>query len=239
MNILNEVEYFAADPQRLVIPVVTVRSPDGRQRTYRSTQGKEATAGARRRMDCLDCHNRPTHIYHHPSQSLNQLLALRRVDPRLPNIKGLAVKTLEEPYASRDAALLEIRRRVTEFYQRNYPEVATSMQTEIERAVVEIQKTYERNYFPAMRVSWKNFPDHIGHLRSPGCFRCHDGRHVSDDGRTLSRDCNLCHVIIAQQIETQRFSLSGLEYRHPGEVGDAWKEVNCSDCHGMQGGSYL
>jgi hypothetical protein len=187
-------------------------------------------------MDCLDCHNRPTHIYHHPSPSLNQLLALGRIDPRLPNIKNLGVKTLDEPYPSREAALLEIRRRVIEFYQLSYPEIATSMQTAIDRAVVEIQKTYERNYFPAMQVSWKDFPDHIGHLYSPGCFRCHDGRHVSDDGVTLSKDCNLCHVIIAQQFEKQRerLSLSGLDYRHPGELGNAWKDLCCSDCHGSQ-----
>jgi hypothetical protein len=236
MNILNEVTYVAADPQRLVIPLVTVRSPDGSQRTYRSTLRKEAPNIVRRRMDCLDCHNRPTHIYHHPSESVNQLLGLGRIDPRLPNIKSLAVKTLDEPYPSRETAILEIRRRITEFYQGNYPEIARSMKEDVERAVVEIQKIYERNYFPGMKVSWKAFPDHIGHLHSPGCFRCHDGNHVNDDGKVLSKDCNLCHVIIAQQFEKQspRFSLSGLDYRHPGEVGDAWKELNCSDCHGRQ-----
>jgi hypothetical protein len=84
-----------------------------------------------------------------------------------------------------------------------------------------------------MKVNWKNFNDNIGHLYYPGCFRCHDGKHVSDEGKVLSKDCNVCHTILAQKFEqdTLRLSLSGVDYKHPVDVGDAWKETNCSDCH--------
>jgi hypothetical protein len=69
-----------------------------------------------------------------------------------------------------------------------------------------------------------------------GCFRCHDGKHVSDEGKVLSKDCNTCHTILAQQFErdTLRISLGGVEYKHPVDIGDAWKETNCSDCHNQK-----
>jgi hypothetical protein len=87
-----------------------------------------------------------------------------------------------------------------------------------------------------MGVGWRRFPDNIGHMYSPGCFRCHDGKHVSDDEKVLSRECNTCHTIIEQQFadETPQVSLSGLEYRHPSDIGDAWKETNCNECHDAQ-----
>jgi hypothetical protein len=85
-----------------------------------------------------------------------------------------------------------------------------------------------------MKVSWKNFPDHKGHLYSPGCFRCHDGNHVSDDGKVLSKDCNLCHLLIkGEQSKDRRTSVLTLdEYPHPVDVGDSYRDMNCSDCHG-------
>jgi hypothetical protein len=104
---------------------------------------------------------------------------------------------------------------------------------QVERAIEEVQKIYSRNYFPEMQVNWKKFNDNIGHMYYPGCFRCHDGKHVSEDGKVLSRDCNVCHTILAQQFEKDklRMSLGGIEYKHPVDIGDSWKEMNCSDCH--------
>jgi len=99
--------------------------------------------------------------------------------------------------------------------------------------VEEVQKIYSRNYFPSMGVSWRKFPEHIGHLYAPGCFRCHDGKHVNEEGKVLSRDCNVCHTILAQKFEKDelRLSLGGIDYQHPVDVGNAWKEINCSECH--------
>jgi len=238
MNIANTVTYVAVDPMRLVIPWVRTRGIDGREKIYRSSEiaisDKDLKDTPKRVMDCIDCHNRPSHIYNPPARSINHLMTLGWIDPQLPNIKGIGVKALENKYNSRQEGLDGIRLTIEEFYRKSYPAIAISMKAEIQRAIMELQKTYSRNYFPYMKVSWKKFPDHIGHLYSPGCFRCHDGKHVSDDGKVLSKDCNLCHVILAQEFEKNkmRISLSGLEFRHPGEVGDAWKEMNCSECHG-------
>ena len=122
---------------------------------------------------------------------------------------------------------------ITEYYATDVSRRCRGQRAAIARTVDEVQKIYSRNYFPSMRVNWKTFPDNIGHMYYPGCFRCHDGKHVSDDGKVLSRDCNTCHTILAQQFEqdTLRLSLGGIEYRHPVDIGDAWKETNCSECH--------
>jgi hypothetical protein len=240
MNIAHQVDYVALDYNRQVIPIVTVRTPNGTFRTYRSTEmevSEDSLQKAfKRRMDCIDCHNRPSHIYHPPARSVNHVMSLGWVHPKLPGIKSLAVSVLENGYSSKHAAMDSIKILIDEYYATEYPEVAASMKAEIGRAVEEVQKIYQRNYFPEMRVSWKAFPDNIGHMYDLGCFRCHDGKHVSDDGRTLSRDCNVCHTILAQEYEegTLRLSLEGVEYRHPVDVGDAWKEMNCSDCHNPQ-----
>jgi len=240
MNIKNEVVYAAVDSQRQVIPWVRIKGADGKETTYRSTEhamsDEELQQFSKRRMDCVDCHNRPTHIYHPPAPMVNYVMSLGWVDPALPSIKSVSLDALEKPYTTKQAALDSIKTIVEEYYRQNYPEIASSKSAAIERAVTELQTIYSRNYFPEMKVSWKHFTNNIGHLYYPGCFRCHDGKHVSDDGKVLSRDCNICHTILAQQFEKDklRLSLGGVEYRHPVDIGDAWKEMNCSDCHSNQ-----
>jgi hypothetical protein len=240
MNIGNEVIYVPIDSQRQVIPWVRSKDLDGNVTVYRSTDQPISDSAAAqkemRRMDCIDCHNRPTHIYHAPARSVNHVMSLGWIDPELPGIKSLAVKALEQSYTSEKQAEEGIRQTIKEFYTLNRPDIAGNMGKKIDRAVEEIQKIYSRNYFPEMRVSWKRYNDNVGHLYYPGCFRCHDGKHVSDDGKVLSRDCNVCHTILSQQFEKKglRMSLSGVEYQHPVDIGNAWKEMNCSDCHNAQ-----
>jgi len=237
MNIGNEVTYIPTDPSRENIPWVKSKSADGKEVIYESTEKpltKDQKSKAEpRRMDCIDCHNRPSHIYHDPFTSVNHLMALNWVDPTIPNMKSVAVDALENPYQTKENALDSIKLLINQFYQNNYPQIASAKKAQIDRAVKEIQKIYSRNYFPEMNVSWKRYPNHIGHMYSPGCFRCHDGKHKSKEGKILSRDCNVCHTILSQQFEkdTLRLSLGGVEYFHPVDVGNAWKEENCSDCH--------
>jgi hypothetical protein len=160
-------------------------------------------------------------------------MSLAWVSPELPFVKSVAMKALEYPYTSKQSAEDSIRLVIQEYYQSSYPALAKEKKADIDRTIEEVQKIYSRNYFPEMQVSWRNFPDNLGHMYSIGCFRCHDGKHVSSDGKVLSRDCNTCHTILAQQFEKgkQRVALAGIEYRHPVDIGDAWKEMNCSDCH--------
>ncbi|MGE5862076.1 MAG: cytochrome c3 family protein [Ignavibacteria bacterium] len=238
MNISNEVTYAAVDSQRMIIPWVKVRHGDGYISTYRSTEvpfdEKKFLKKNLRKMDCIDCHNRPAHIYHTPERSVNPLMALNWIDPKLPFIKSLSVDVLENSYNTKQKALDSIKILIENFYEDNYPEIAAKKKQSIGRAISEIQKIYTRNYFPEMKVSWKKFPEHIGHLSAPGCFRCHDGKHVNEEGKVLTKDCNTCHTILAQKFEndTIRVALEGVRYQHPVDIGNAWMEMNCSDCHG-------
>ncbi len=240
MNIANEVTYAAADSQRQSIPWVKIKGPDGKVEVYRSTENPVSDEDLKkmetRRMDCIDCHNRPTHIYHPGARSVNHVMSLGWIDPKLPNVKSTAVTALEGAYSTKKTAQDSIRLVIEEYYQTNYPDIARTKKSEIDRTVAEVQKIYSRSYFPEMRVSWEKYPDNLGHMYYPGCFRCHDGKHVSESGKTLSRDCNTCHTILAQQFEkdTLRMSLGGIEYKHPVDIGDAWKEMNCSDCHNQK-----
>jgi hypothetical protein len=240
MNIANELTYIATDSQRQSIPWIRSKNPEGKVIVYRSTENtltdEQMKTMKTRRMDCIDCHNRPTHIYHPPARSINHVMSLGWIDPALPNVKSVSIKALETSYSTKQVGLDSIKLVIEEYYQSNYPELAKTNHETIAKVVLEVQKIFSRNYFPEMHVRWNKFPDNIGHLYYPGCFRCHDGKHVSDDGKVLSRDCNVCHTILAQQFEKEglRMSLSGVEYHHPVDIGNAWKEMNCSDCHNPQ-----
>ncbi len=238
MNIANQITYIATDRARQVIPWVQVKSKDGKVTVYRSTDEKipqsMITKDNMRVMDCIDCHNRPTHIYHPPSPAVNDAMASGLINPDLPYIKSISVQALEAGYTTKDIALDSIKYAIEEFYNLNYPDIASKDKNQIEQAVQQVQKIYSLNYFPEMNVSWKKFPNNIGHLYSPGCFRCHDGKHVSKDGKVISKSCNICHTIFSEQFGNQKpeLSLTGVKYQHPIDIGDSWKEMECSDCHG-------
>ena len=98
MNIGNKIDYVAADEKRQTIPYIHVEDLQGRVTEYYakdSTLSKDQIAKApRHHMDCVDCHNRPTHIYVPPDQSVDQSLLARRLDISLPFIKQQAVTVL-------------------------------------------------------------------------------------------------------------------------------------------------
>jgi hypothetical protein len=237
MNINNKVTYIATDSARQSIPWVRAEGPDGKASVYQSTEhplgAADIQALGARRMDCIDCHNRPTHIYYPASRSVNHLMSVGWIDPSLPSAKNLAVYALENSYTSAKAGTDSIKSIINAYYNANYPAVVAAKKTEITRMVSELQGVYSRNYFPSMNANWKAFPDNIGHMYFLGCFRCHDGKHVSETGKVLTNDCNACHLVLSQRTDadTSRVSLQGVKFRHPVDIGNAWKETLCSDCH--------
>ncbi len=238
MNISNQITYIASDSSRQVIPWVKAKSLlTGKETIYKSTETKltdeQLKKGETRTMDCIDCHNRPSHIYHPPSQSVNEDMAAGLIDPKLPYIKSISVDALEGSYSTKPIALDSIKLVVEDFYKTRYPHIDSTKNKDIEKSIVQLQGIYQRNYFPEMDVSWKKYPNNIGHLYSQGCFRCHDGKHVSEDGKVIPKDCNSCHTILAEQFGDNQpnVSLTGLTYKHPVDIGNSWQETACSDCH--------
>ena len=105
---------------------------------------------------------------------------------------------------------------------------------DVEKAVAGTQKAFALNIFPAMKVRWDYYPDHIGHQTSAGCFRCHDGKHVSEAGEYISHDRNGCHAITAQgPSDNMEFTatITGLDFHHPADIDNAWQEMPCYECH--------
>jgi len=235
MNIANKIEYVAADEKRQVIPYIHVEDQQGRVTEYYakdSTLTKDQIAKAeKRRMDCVDCHNRPTHIYVSPDLSVDQSLLAHRIDTSLPSIKQEAVTALTADYKTTDAAMQGIAVGIQDYYEKKYPDISKNKQLEIRNAVAEVQAIFKRTTFPEMKLNWQTHPNNLGHFYSPGCFRCHDGQHVSADGRIISRDCNQCHTMLSQSEGTAAVAAAPLaNFQHPVDIGDL-TQVNCADCH--------
>ena len=234
-HIGSEVTYIATDKKREVIPYISVKEKDGRITEYMSTETpltRDEIAKAKKRlMDCTDCHNRPTHIYRSPSQEMDENFVSGHIDSTLPYIKKVAVELLTKPYKSTDEADASIAGGIPDYYNKNYPKVATEKAASIKKAVVEVQAIYHRNFFPQMKVSWNTYPNHIGHFYTPGCFRCHDGKHRSPQGKLISKDCNLCHTVLSQKQENIPAGTQVKNFVHPVDIGDEIYKTNCSDCH--------
>jgi len=239
MNIGNRVEYIATDPQRQQIPWVRMTdNHTGASTTYTSAASPlspaQIAAADVRTMDCMDCHNRPSHILRSPNESLDQALQTGAIDPALPFVKRTGVQLLSASYASVDEALAAIDKGVQTFYRDNYRDVAAQRATDLARVVDTLQDIYRQNVFPAMKARWDVYPRNVGHKISRGCFRCHDGQHRSDDGKVITASCTACHVIAAEGAPDALQNSSqpdGLPFQHPSDVGDAWQAMPCSDCH--------
>jgi nitrate/TMAO reductase-like tetraheme cytochrome c subunit len=233
------IEYKATDKDRQVIPWVKYTNlKTGKTEVYTDEENMLTEAQMdsleTRTMDCLDCHNRPSHDYAPPQNFIDEKLAANKISTDIPNIKLVAMIALNQEYPDKDSAFLAIETQVKEFYETGYPELWQEKREEIEKATKEIQDGYANNIFPYMKADWKAYPNNISHMESDGCYRCHNDRHASDAGKVISKDCNLCHDILAQGTpDSMQYasSFEPLEFEHPVDVEDAWKTEFCSMCH--------
>jgi nitrate/TMAO reductase-like tetraheme cytochrome c subunit len=192
MNLDNEIEYVTTDEKRAIIPYVRLRTRDGQVREYTApnTSAEQIAAGERRRMDCMDCHNRPAHTFFAtPERAVDQALAVGAIPRDLPFVRREVLAAVTPAYPDKQAALQAIASRLQLHFQTT-PAADARL---VERAVRGAQDVWARNVFPAMKVTWGTYVNHIGHVDSPGCFRCHDDEHKASDGRVIKQDCELCH----------------------------------------------
>jgi len=197
----ERISYVATDDRRQVIPRVTYVDDAGAKVEYVSSDVKttpeQLAAAEHRGMDCVDCHNRPTHAFEMPERAVDKAMSEGAVSPTLPFVKKEAVALLRAEYTDRDQAARSIAAQLTEFYKAKYPEVYAKHRAQVETAGQRIAGIYLRNVFPAMKVTWGTHPNNIGHEDFLGCFRCHDDNHKSADGQAITQDCSACHTILA------------------------------------------
>jgi hypothetical protein len=205
----NKITYRATDHSRMIIPEITLTQADGTQTVFRTSDAEEllqetGQGGNVREMDCIDCHNRPSHIYLPAEDALDRKLAEGDIPQELPYIKRQAMGLITASYATTQLAREAITNGLSSWYKENYSQLVAEKPQLLEEAVVGVVAAYSENVFPEMNVEWGTYVNHIGH--GPdfdiGCFRCHDDMHESPDGKTISADCNTCHTLLAIEEET-------------------------------------
>ena len=235
MNIANEVTYIARDEQRQDIRWVRIKDRQGNVTEYfkrgeTMTPAEIEAAENKRVMDCVDCHNRPSHIYLPPDTAVNDALVAGKLDVSLPYIKRQSVEVLMKPYATTEEALSSISTGLDSFYRTNYADVYAAKGGAIKQAIAEIQRIYQTFFFPEMRTDWRSHPNNIGHYYYQGCFRCHDGQHVSPAGKVIRTECNICHTVLDQTNGGRMTVAQDGAFKHPVELGDL-SNRNCTSCH--------
>lgn len=223
-NPANKIEYIATDPQRQTIGWVRHTDAAGKVTEYRAPDFKGDIAGMEiRRMDCMDCHNRPAHNFQAPNDAVDKAMASGRIDPSITWVKSNVVAALTAPYKTEPEALDQIGAHLKSKYP-NEPKINSVIQ-----AANEIYKT---NFFPEMKADWRAYPNHIGHKEWNGCFRCHDGNHKTSDAKTAisANNCQSCHTILAQGAgaELDKLNPKGHSFFHIDSINE---DFTCANCH--------
>jgi hypothetical protein len=199
----ERIQYLATDEKRQVIPRVRYRDDDGRVVEYVSegevATASEGTAGEWRAMDCMDCHNRPSHAFDLPERAVDRALAEGGISVSLPFVRREAVRLLRADYPDRDAAARAIADGLRAFYREQHPAVLRERPREVDDSAEAVRDIYLRNVFPQMKVTWGTYLNNVGHEDFPGCFRCHDDQHRAPDGRVITQDCDACHAVLAME----------------------------------------
>jgi nitrate/TMAO reductase-like tetraheme cytochrome c subunit len=162
------------------------------------TNPKTVNPQSGRVMDCIDCHNQPAHKFHLPGEAVDEAIAAGEISPSLPFVKKEGVELLKTSYSSQDQAGKEIPPALEAFYKEKYPNIFSQDHDSIAKAAASLVSIYDQNVFPKMKVTWGTYPNNLGHMNFPGCFRCHGTLHASNDpSQMVPQDCSTCHNILA------------------------------------------
>jgi hypothetical protein len=199
------IRYAAADKKRQTIPWVEYTNLETRaNRIYVSVDTKPADAKpidalAKFDMQCVDCHNRAAHSFELPDQAVDKAMASGAISVGLPFVKKTGVDLLKATYASADDAAQKLPAALKAFYSQKYPAIAATRESDIQAAGQALIAIYRNNVFPDLKVTWGTYPNHLGHMDDPGCFRCHDDSHATPDKKTITQDCSACHQSVAME----------------------------------------
>lgn len=199
----NTVRY-RGDKKRLYVSEIELSLGDGGTRSFKNEAGPPTDGGVVvmneewRTMDCVDCHNRPTHVYQRPGDELDLALTTGALDRSLPFIRREGLRVLKTPYASWDLAQAGMKKDLSEFYAKNNPDLDAK---KVELAADALFTIYKRNVFPTMNITWGTYPSFRDHFDDSGCYRCHVSDMKTAEGKKLSQKCDLCHVTLAEEEE--------------------------------------
>jgi hypothetical protein len=196
------IRYAAADKKRQTIPWVEYENTESHEkRDYALADAKPEMLGALPifEMQCVDCHNRAAHSFETAERAIDQSITAGQIAGSLPLVKKTGVTLLEAAYSGQAEAAQKIQAGLNDFYQKNYRDVWAKQSNDIQRAAQALAAIYNRNVFPDLKVTWGTYPNNLGHMDAPGCFRCHDGSHVSADKKTIPQDCGTCHDLLADE----------------------------------------
>lgn len=199
-HIAAKVWYLPLDRERQEIAWVGVENNEGEITEYIDPErtaeiSPQHMEEAKRLMDCMDCHNRATHIFQSPEELIDVALAQGKIDHGLPFIKREGLNALAPPNSSLAQATDKVE-AIKDFYRDSYPQIYEEKTEAIAQAVEELKKIAKLTTFPHMKVDWETYIDNSGHVESPGCLRCHGKLVATSDeqeSKTIDADCNLCH----------------------------------------------
>jgi hypothetical protein len=242
-HIENEVYFLANDDLEQEIPYVRVVDEDGSITEYYDIEadfGPEDVAGSTlKKMDCITCHNRVTHTIPKPEEAIDEALRKGLLSQELPEIRERSVDVLSQDHGT-DEAAYEAIEGLQDFYIENYPNVALENFDEINNAVDLVRDLYGQMVFREQKIDWTTHPDNLGHKEDPGCFRCHDGKHLSGEEEAIRLECNLCHSIPV--VSDNRGLVTNLELvrgpEPPSHTHTSWMTLHgktldssCAACH--------
>ncbi len=196
----NEVRYSSVNDEREEILWVESKQPDGTYKRYVNKKLKDlenSGENATRVMDCVDCHNRVTHIYQDPEEAVDKSIHKGLIPRSIPFIKRESLGALTASFTDAEKGKEIVKNRILGFYRQNLPEVLTSRSRELDKAIETLQNIYATNIHHRMNIDWNPYPNHLGHKHNGGCFRCHNENMVDASGKAIRYDCTLCHSILA------------------------------------------
>jgi hypothetical protein len=209
-HVAQPVAVYSTDEQYQTIPLVEYQDDEGRTESFiQASQIGLATNvqpdidrlkanAVEHKMDCIDCHNMVGHNIPDPAHALDEAMSAGRISPSLPFIKRDAMALLNQTFATDEQAAVAIETfGVT--YAKQHPAIAAEDPEAVTSATKEIGEIYQTAATPAMKTVWDSYPVNLGHQRSPGCFRCHDGAHVKVvEGKAtdevIPSTCSTCHT---------------------------------------------
>lgn len=240
-HIENPVYYYSEDIENQVIPYARVMNSDGTYTEYVDITSDiipaEFDESKLKPMECTTCHNRVSHHFKPPEVSVDEALARGFINPDIPGIRQRAVNVLYPTYDSRETAMkaidgIEEDYKTTEYYQDH--------RDQIQQAVQAVKNIYDMTFFPEQKVDWTTHPNNLGHIYSPGCFRCHDGKHLDTDEKAIRLECNICHSIPI--VSSEQDFVTNIEISHGPEPESHFNpnwislhnqvvEASCANCH--------